>query len=170
MALRNYLYAKHDGDTYTLTLINKSPSNEETNPKTRTSRRRVTGEVHHHHHHHHHHHDDDTHSHTHSSKSHDEACGSGRELVMEDGSKKCANCADCPKKSASISSTDSNQSSNDMDMDDGVATPKVAVSITENSVDINSLNRKVDNLYLDEKHLLNEKSNLPHEIDFTNVL
>lgn len=74
MALRNYLYAKHS-DAAQSTLINKSDDTTMT-PKFP---RRI--------------------KHERKSVSNAEiSCPPERQIVLEDGAKQCANCADCPKK------------------------------------------------------------------------
>lgn len=82
MALRNYLYAKHNADERVSSLINKAPDANPTVPLRRIKKVRLTP--------------------THSTKHPDAdiACGSGREVLLENGNKECANCADCPKKAS----------------------------------------------------------------------
>lgn len=87
MALRNYLYAKHPDPS--VTLINKAPGPVPDGgiAKPRFARRRPSGSGH---------------THIHKKVSTDNECGSGREIVLDDGTKKCANCADCPRKSTKV--------------------------------------------------------------------
>lgn len=74
MALRNYLYAKHS-DSSQSALINKSPSLQP--QMTRFPRRSSSNPP---------------------QVYKQELCPPERQLVLEDGSRKCANCADCPRK------------------------------------------------------------------------
>ncbi|ODV67293.1 hypothetical protein HYPBUDRAFT_6571 [Hyphopichia burtonii NRRL Y-1933] len=158
MALRNYLYAKHAGDAYTATLINKSTSAESSaTPITKFPRK----------------HHPRIHNHKHKAiikntlvnsagKPDAEACGSGREVVMEDGSKKCNNCVDCPKK---VGSPEDQITSEDNSV------PKVGVEVSlsaeESTPSIGDVQTNVQHLYLNDD-VANET--LPKEIDFTNVL
>lgn len=184
MALRNYMYAKHSTDTYTSTLINKSPSNELDSSKPRMFRRGSSNQSHLHQHKQKHHIVKHSHSPSPSqSQSHnhlldddlevDQACNSGREIVLDDGTKKCANCSDCPKKSPKISEdsfdTDSSKKIS------GVA-PKVEVLIANDILDqsnnsVDSIQQDFTLLYFDEAHNHQTKEHdLSQEIDFTHVL
>lgn len=69
MALRNYLYAKHS-DSIQSILINKAPGMR--TPRVVTSRKQ--------------------------DKEDGDSCPPERQIVLDDGTSKCANCADCPKK------------------------------------------------------------------------
>lgn len=75
MALRNYLYAKHL-DPLQRALINMDPRYQAVTPTPRAR-------------------------HTHAPKHFGvpkQECSSDRRIVADDGTRKCANCADCPKK------------------------------------------------------------------------
>lgn len=110
MALRNYLYAKHNADVRTSTLINKAPdAAQPATPLRRIKKVRLTP--------------------TSSAENAVGGCGSGRELVLEDGSKECANCADCPKKGADP------------------AQPKLTVAIAEEFAE-NGINSQLTHLHL----------------------
>lgn len=76
MALRNYLYAKHP-DPYQTTLINRDPNMA---PKGRSFVPRKH------------------HMELRSEPQNDTSCPPERQLQLEDGTKVCANCADCVKK------------------------------------------------------------------------
>ncbi|KAF5210178.1 hypothetical protein E0198_003044 [Clavispora lusitaniae] len=94
MALRNYLYAKHS-DPFQRALINKDPASA---PESAPQFKKRAPK------------------HKHISLAdnvRDSECSSDRKIVLEDGSTKCANCADCPKKT--------------MPMQDG--NPKVKVQV-----------------------------------------
>lgn len=73
MALRNYLYAKHS-DPHQILLIDHDPN---MTPKV-TPKIIKRLEMH--------------------QKTDQTTCPPERQLVLKDGSKVCANCADCPKK------------------------------------------------------------------------
>lgn len=74
MALRNYLYAKHSNDI-TDAKINKKETKEE----VRSHRSRTFKVIH-------------------KKQQQTPECDSDRALVLEDGTKECRNCVDCPKK------------------------------------------------------------------------
>lgn len=73
MALRNYLYAKHL-DPLQTSLINRDPRvSIPTRTSQKTKHMKLESEL-------------------------TQSCPPEKQLVLDDGSKVCANCADCPKK------------------------------------------------------------------------
>lgn len=59
-------------------------------------------------------------------------CGSGREIVLEDGAKKCRNCADCPKVAAEVIANSTLNSRRESESDSDVHfAPKVVIGIEE---------------------------------------
>ena len=127
MALRNYLYAKHSNDI-TDTKINKRETKEEVIPH-----RSKTFKV------------------IHKRPQKQESCDSGRELILEDGTKECRNCVDCPKKLSSLSESTSNP------MITPALSPQTSAKMTPKIT--------VPQVQVEVEHL-----KLAQEIEFTNIL
>ncbi|KAK6458757.1 uncharacterized protein RJT20DRAFT_123825 [Scheffersomyces xylosifermentans] len=162
MALRNYMYAKHINDSITKARINKvepsNPDNSEIeasmnsfhhrNDKTRTAnrhkRRHVTKQV-------------SPIASNQQVSSTGEECNSGRELILEDGTKMCRNCSDCVKKQPVDAQTP--RTINQL--------PRLTVEVQDSQAEVPSTASSILELEqrTEELHLGSQN---PTEIDFTN--
>lgn len=128
MALRNYLYAKHLKDMLNIVRSDDLQQNREKRRERRKIRLKPK---------------------IHRSIINSSGCGSGREIVLEDGTKLCRNCVDCSKKNK-----EEKKFIEDGDLDQ--SQPKLSVEVQdhkarESATIINQL----------------EKTHLDSEIDFT---
>lgn len=128
MALRNYLYAKHSNDI-TDAKINKKEMKEE----VRTHRSKTFKVIHK------------------RPLQKQESCDSGRELILEDGTKECRNCVDCPKKLSTLS--------------ESTRTPMITPALSPQTSAKMAPKITVSQLQVEVEHL-----KLAQEIEFTNIL